>query len=49
MNEYAKLKGVEATFEAAAANTPIYKMDAKDAIDSIINPPAEEAAEEAAE
>ena len=45
MNEYAKLKGAEATFEAAAANTPIYKMDAKDAIDSIINPPAEDAAE----
>ena len=42
MNKYAAMKGVETTFEATTANAPIYKMDAQDAIDAIVNPESDE-------
>ena len=46
MNKYAEMKNVDVTFEVSNAAAPVYKMDASDAISSVLNP---EEPEEAAE
>ena len=49
MNKYAAIKGVEMTFEAGNASAPVYEADARAAIEALVNAPAAEEAEEAAE
>ncbi len=45
MNKYAAMKGVEATFEVSDAAALVYEMDAQNAINALLAPPAEETAE----